>query len=928
MDIRPLRPSIGSTRGLPPGFVPSSAVSEETIRPRESSILPPPPDEPPSPRPSSPPSSTAFPPSPLREPFELTPASPNSTRLTAPFALTPDVDRTFKLLLSNQTTLSQLQADLKLELQEALERKDNTKRALQNEKLSSSDKQDLELQLQEGREKLEQVIKRERLLHGTQASAGEMRVFENMRKLCPKNQFVEELYQSALNTPNTKEGESDRLQLLIAQLKPACNHKCLCHLSKGSHRCRSLFLAAFFQAEGPACIELYLHDEVLAKQACLIAAVFLPQAQDLALSCKGALDKLPKNSPWRAMRLMPFSCLLNARAPLTAPLVELLFRLLTNNVDTDVVSVPRNHEPMSTIGQTIDNNFVLPLIFHHIGLPTVDPQVKQMALDMLILLFTKPGNAELLSLWPDWQCWILPIVMTSTVVQEPLVSCMDCEMLHLVSGEGPFSSKGVSREVYVRGVLVATSVHLEDMKKVRQDQSREACPMWLLLEAFARRRWDSGEVQLARDCFSALLKKIASNAAEFTSLFDYEAAAGWAENVFTLIETLLEFVFFRPVEKQLEEFVVKPRKRTLQDVAAAVCSRSAREELKGALAASGLHIRDEDEEGSEEDMLCLDLGLLQKTLDTLHALRLDQETLNELQGTSPSEKKLRQRGAEYARYLASLVALMELMCAPGSVKTTMAPSGLPVLEELEQCRQHKTKGQFQRKLSRPKPMTRHQAHFKQIVSKGLQLTARAPCGRSSGITGQGPSSLYSGVMKKKSTINRHMWQSRYFVLTPCSLEYYNDEATYKKATAAMKDPSRANLLVSGLDSGEFKDDEVTAGTPTGDKDKSSKLKMLWDTARNATLAKADKEAKMRSISLSIIQAVISPRQGKGSEEGCRLNLNLHSAAHQGVFELMAANREECQAWESHINAALKVFEHTDDKGSGSMCMTSEFPIMS
>lgn len=105
--------------------------------------------------------------------------------------------------------------------------------------------------------------------------------------------------------------------------------------------------------------------------------------------------------------------------------------------------------------------------------------------------------------------------------------------------------------------------------------------------------------------------------------------------------------------------------------------------------------------------------------------------------------------------------------------------------------------------------------------------------------------LHTGLLSKKSTKNRHLWQKRFFVLRDIGLLYYNDKAVFD------------------------------AGGLSG--------------ARSI-------------IRRSEILHVEVAKSGKGSEQGRRLNLSLKD--HDRVFELMADTREACEEWVSQIKQTI------------------------
>lgn len=102
--------------------------------------------------------------------------------------------------------------------------------------------------------------------------------------------------------------------------------------------------------------------------------------------------------------------------------------------------------------------------------------------------------------------------------------------------------------------------------------------------------------------------------------------------------------------------------------------------------------------------------------------------------------------------------------------------------------------------------------------------------------------FYAGDMSKKSSMNRHLWQARYFVLTEAGLIYFKDREEFEA--------------------------------------------LRWRGC----------------IPLNKISQVIVASVGKGSESGRRINLLL--VGHEKVFELMADGREACLMWAACITKAL------------------------
>jgi len=105
--------------------------------------------------------------------------------------------------------------------------------------------------------------------------------------------------------------------------------------------------------------------------------------------------------------------------------------------------------------------------------------------------------------------------------------------------------------------------------------------------------------------------------------------------------------------------------------------------------------------------------------------------------------------------------------------------------------------------------------------------------------------LINGPLKKKATLSRHMWQPRYFVLHPDRIAYYKNE----------KD--------------------------------------------------ANDKKGASSLLCCDIEKAVRAESGKGSEDGCRLNLQMKENHHRKMIELMSETPEACVIWCALINKRIK-----------------------
>lgn len=776
-----------------------------------------------------------------------------------------------------------------------------------------------EAELQGARRKLRELLERNQLF-ATQEGQGLKKLFEAMRTAAPKNMQCNEICAKESEYEVTKQGELSRLLLFIDKLKLACNEKCVCHVSKGSRKCYLFFLASFFHCDGLECIEQYLRDEMFQKHAFLCLAVYMGHALALAKSCMGGLVKLPKLKPgqyWRDRTLPVFSEHLKVWQPLAAEQMDLLLRLITDNLEKT--------SGTTSVGVSIVNPFMMPWLFQQIALTS--ESVKLGTLDMLVWLVNKKANAEIVSTQDDWWTWALPLL----------------------------DGRAMSREVYVRGILFTSSVLIAGIN-MKSLKDKEDVPMWLFmdnLKAFQPDNWTEDTVQLVRDVMLAVMGTISTSigATEFSSLFDWDKTA-WADAAVLLVECLVEFVFFRPTEKDTSKkprssFI--PRKIELPNLpqqAPPSDSTSPR---------SHLAIPDEEESGGPrrfsesgenidgqlrnfhiksfltntlqlhlsesktargqgvatfltnaqeaEEVKFLDLPLIHRTMDMLKALRLDKEMEEQVQ-CPIGERKAKAKGSQEFKFLSSLAILLEQIEDPKffslPLKSADGGKGIEaILDELSDLRHVKTTGLFRRKkVFEPDKLARRSKIEKTAPTptrpaalsisnptrgRSMSSTARdtldvktAEVSLSTGekkIIEVNQNGEYLGNLRKKSGGNRGTWQTRFFVLNSSALLYYSDEQTYRKKARQA----------------QFKSLKVAAV-----KDKKE--------VTNGKLKEAD---GARTIPLHTIKQTSIQRGVRGVPDGVVLVLYLtDSTSHGGLFELMAANPQECSEWQTAINSLL------------------------